>query len=170
MYSNSYGCLRAKHKINSFIACRKPCTQWMVKISIRICSSIKAPPHCWKSLTYYWFQCHNCTQKDAPRTIIMYYLKMLEVGNVDVAMNYLQFTWIYNQLFLPFLVLFTHIVMVIMRYSVMGCYQILVWDGNLHSLQCWLPLFSVWFQFLQDLQSVYLSDPEISKNQGKTNI
>ena len=56
----------------------------------------------------------------------MYYLKMLEVGNVDVAMNYLQFTWIYNQLFLPFLVLFTHIVMVIMRYSVMGCYQILV--------------------------------------------
>ncbi len=49
----------------------------MVKISIRICSSIRAPPHCWKSLTYYWFQCHNCTQKDAPRTIIMYYLKNL---------------------------------------------------------------------------------------------
>ena len=47
----------------------------MVEISIGICSSIKAPPHCWKSLTYYWFQCHNCSQKDAPRTIIMYYLK-----------------------------------------------------------------------------------------------
>ena len=35
---------------------------------------LKAPPHCWKPLTYYWFQCHNCTQKDAPRIIIMYYL------------------------------------------------------------------------------------------------
>ncbi len=76
VWLQSYGCLRVKHKINSFIACRRTGTQWMVKISIRICSSIKAPPHCWKSLTYYWFQCHNCTQKDAPRTIIMYYLKL----------------------------------------------------------------------------------------------
>ncbi len=27
--------------------------------------------------TYYWYQCHNCTQKDAARTIIMYYLKLI---------------------------------------------------------------------------------------------
>ena len=69
-----HGCLRVKHKINSFIACRSTGAQWMVKISIRICPSIKPPPpH--TALTYYWFQGHNCNQKDAPRTIIMYYLK-----------------------------------------------------------------------------------------------
>ena len=46
----------------------------MVKMKIGICSPIKAPPHCWKSLTYYLFKCHNRNKKDAPRVIIMYYL------------------------------------------------------------------------------------------------
>ncbi len=54
--------------------------QIVIGIPIKICSPIKAPPYCQKSLTDYLFQHRNCNSKDAPRVIIMYYLRDTSYG------------------------------------------------------------------------------------------